>query len=190
VLFVLAVGTFSAETDNSIRQSSAEPASARPMATPQYDEKGALLRPTGYERWVFVGASLGLRYDKDDQHSDGPGVFLNVYTQPEAYDEYARTGYFPDKTIFVMENYRPVQKESIARGGYFEGELVGMEVAVKDYDRNELGWAYFNFSSPQGLAEKARAMPKAFCWDCHAEHGDDDNVFVQFYPVILRGRAK
>lgn len=162
-----------------------------PMPVPKYDESGALLRPIDYEDWVFVGASIGLSYDEDAEeagHGEGPGFFHNVYMQSEAFREYVRTGYFPDKTIFVMENYRPVQKESINRAGYFEGELVGMEVAVKDYDRFDLGWAYFNFSGREGLAPKAKAFPRAICWDCHAEHGDDDNVFTQFYPVIQRAR--
>jgi hypothetical protein len=39
----------------------------RASAAPAYDETGALLRPEGYRRWVYVGASLGLSY------ADGAG---------------------------------------------------------------------------------------------------------------------
>jgi hypothetical protein len=160
------------------------------MARPAYEKDGSLKRPQRYAQWVFVGASLGLRYDEDEKHNGGVGYFHNVYMQPEAFRHYVRTGYFPDKTMFVMESYRPARKESINRSGYFEQELVGVEAAVKDYDRFELGWAYFNFSGPGGLAEKAPALPRALCWDCHAEHGADDNVFTQFYPIIRRAREQ
>ena len=34
-------------------------------ADPRYDEKGDLKRPEDYKTWVFVGASVGLRYHKD-----------------------------------------------------------------------------------------------------------------------------
>lgn len=156
------------------------------MTLPQYDDKGALLRPQGYEKWVFVGSSLGLSYDPNAKPGDAPGAMRNVYIQPEAYDEYARTGYFPDKTVLMMESYEPVENVTIARAGIAAGKFLGLEAAVKDYDRFELGWQYYNFMTPKGLAESARAFPKVFCWDCHAEHGADDNVFVQFYPVLKR----
>lgn len=161
------------------------------MELPRYDKHGALLRPVDYDDWTFVGASLGLRYEvNDEHHGEGPGLFLNVFMQPEAFREYARTGYFPDKTMFVMEVYKPKAKSSIARGGYFEDEFLGIEMAVKDYDRADLGWSYYNFITPQGFVESAKPLPQAMCWDCHAENGDDDNVFTQFYPTILRARER
>ena len=49
------------------------------MTTPEYDAAGDMLRPEGYRRWVFVGATLGLRYTKDGEAEDeGPGSFHNV----------------------------------------------------------------------------------------------------------------
>jgi len=155
------------------------------MALPQYDGEGALLLPREYHEWVFVGASMGLSYSDKDRH-DGPGSFHNVYMQPEAYRYYKATGEFPEQTMFVMTNYAPSQKSEIIRSGYFEGKLVGLEVALLDNDRFEAKWAYYNFSSREGLRETAKPFPRFACWDCHAEHGEDDNVFVQYYPTLRR----
>lgn len=165
------------------------------MVKPAYTEDGKLVLPEGYRSWVFVGSSLGLSYSSGKP--EGPGVFHHVYIQPEAYSHYAETGEFPEKTILVMENYSAGSKENnTAKGsvegeqefenlhGHFEDKRVGVEVALKDGAQFEDGWAYFNFSSRDGLRNTAPAFPKAVCWDCHKQHAADDNVFIQFYPVL------
>lgn len=68
------------------------------MSQPQYTDDKRLILPEGYGAWVFVGASIGLSYSEETR-GDGPGMFHRVYTQPEAYAEYQRTGKFPEKTI-------------------------------------------------------------------------------------------
>ncbi len=154
------------------------------MVVPRYDASGELLRPDNFHSWVFVGASIGLSYSKESGES-GPGQFHNVYVQPEAYQQYTSTGKFPEKTMFVMPVYDPAQKVSINKHGYFEGELVDLDVSVKDREHFPEGWAYFNFSGEEGkLRDKAKAFPKPMCFECHQAHGADDNVFVQFYPVL------
>ncbi|MGE0131032.1 MAG: cytochrome P460 family protein [Blastocatellales bacterium] len=151
------------------------------MARPRYTDDKRLILPEGYGAWVFVGASIGLAYS-DEARGDGPGLFHRVYTQPEAYAEYQRAGKFPEKTMFVMELYRPEQKVSPNKQGYFEGERVAIEVSVKDREVFSEGWAYFNFGN--GRRTEARPIPKASCYDCHREHGANDNVFTQFYPAL------
>ncbi len=150
---------------------------------PQYDSSGALLRPRNFETWVFVGSSTGLTYEPGMQ-SPGAGEFHDVYIRPESYREYARTGKFPEKTVLVLALYPPEEKVSPAKAGYFEGDLEGMAAAVKDHDRFPEGWAYFNFGEEGGLKDKASANPKQTCYSCHSEHAADDNVFVQFYPIL------
>lgn len=161
------------------------------MVVPAYDGEKNLIRPEGYRDWVFVGASLGLSYFEPttrkakDNDQDDPGLFHHVYIQGEAFAHYGKTGKFPEKTMLVMENYSAAGKESINLKGHFEKELVGLEVALKDHENFDEGWAYFNFSTAKGpLKENAKAFPKAVCYDCHVEHGADDNVFVQFYPIL------
>ena len=156
-----------------------------PAFAPKYTEDGKLIRPGGYETWIFVGASIGLGYSESSNPSTGPGVFHNVYTQHEAYEEFGRTGSFPEKTLFILALYEPRQRESINRQGYFEGDPVALEVAVKDREQFQDGWAYFDFGKG-GLDASASAKPTESCHSCHKEHGAADNVFVQFYPS-LRG---
>lgn len=155
-----------------------------PQVVPQYDSDGALLRPKDFHTWVFVGASIGLSYAKNSDMS-GPGMFHNVYTQPEAYREFLRTGKFPEKTIFIIDMYDSAQNVTIAKRGYTEGDVMGMDVSVKDHERSPEGWAYFNFAYDNGkFAEKAKAFPKDSCFSCHSQHAASDNVFTQFYPVL------
>lgn len=165
------------------------------MVTPQYTSEGHLIRPTDYRTWIFAGASIGLSYFGKEA-PEGPGMFHHIYIQPEAYSHYVRTGKFPEKTMLVMENYSAGEKEGSTAAplmegkefailhGRFEDARVGVEVALKDSDQFEDGWAYFNFSSRDGLKETGAAFPKAVCWSCHNTHGADDNVFVQFYPIL------
>lgn len=173
------------------------------MVQPAYDEKGSLVRPEGYREWIYVGSSLGLSYSRPDENATGPGMFHHIYIQPEAYKHYAATGEFPEKTMLVMENYSAGSKESNPTGeltndkkefqnlnGHFEDQRVGVEVALKDSERFEESWAYFNFSTRAGLLPAAKAFPKAMCWDCHQQHAAVDNVFVQFYPVLRESRPE
>jgi Cytochrome P460 len=150
---------------------------------PRYDSNGALVRPKDFETWVFVGSSTGLTYEPGMQQK-GAGEFHDVYIRPESYREYGRTGKFPEKTVLVLALYPPEDKVSPAKGGHFEGDLEGMAAAVKDHEHFHEGWAYFNFGEGPPLKEKARASPKQMCFTCHQQHAADDNVFVQFYPIL------
>lgn len=157
-----------------------------PAVTPQYDKDGALIRPKDFYAWVFVGSSIGLSYSKDSDPY-GPGMFHNVYTQPEAYREFLKTGKFPEKTIFIIDLHDSKQEVSIAKHGYTEGGNMGMDVSVKDHQHFPEGWAYYNFEYNNGkLAEKAKAHAKEECFSCHSAHAASDNVFTQFYPVLRR----
>ena len=157
------------------------PPEGTPPARPRYTEAGELLRPQGTEDWVFVGSSMGLDYSEGTRE-DGPGHFQNVFMEPAAFAEYASTGRFPEKTMFALVIHEPRQRESIGRQGWFSGDLVSLEVSVKDSERFPESWAYFDFGKDRGTATAKR--PEA-CHACHLEHGKD-NVFVQFYPR-LRG---
>jgi hypothetical protein len=158
------------------------------MALPQFDASGALLRPKNFEHWTFVGSNIGMSYDPGEQK--GPGEFHNIYTQPEAFDSYKSTGKFPEKTTFLLVVYQPSQKVSINKSGYFEGEMTGLAVSVKDASRFKEGWGYFSFGEGGNLSETAKALPAPMCFECHDKHADDDHVFVQFHAVLRAARHK
>ena len=177
------------------KKPAAPPEAGRAALEPRYKE-GELVRPEGYRTWVFVGANIGLRYRKDDKtttqresdrHANSKiGDFHNVYITPKAYEEFQRSGKFPEGTVLVMDVYRAKDREpkNIVEGGFFPGEQREIEVAVKNSKRPDGGkedWAYYIF--PQ-KATTAAPRPKADCYDCHRQHASTDNVWVQFYPTL------
>lgn len=154
-------------------------------ASPRYDDEGDLLLPDGFESWVFVGSSLGLTYAAEPPSHD---MFHNVYIEPSAHRHYVDTGTFPDQTMLAMTLYGAREKTDFG-SGLFSGEFHGLEIAVKDVGRFDEDWAYYGFGGMSGLADRASAFERGSCHDCHAEHGKDDNVFVQYYPVLRRVKA-
>ena len=158
------------------------------MALPHFDASGALERPRNFEHWTFVGSNIGMSYDPGEQK--GPGEFHNIYMQPQAFDTYKSPGKFPEKTTFLLVVYQPAQKVSINKSGYFEGEMTGLAVSVKDSSRSKEGWAYFSFGEGGSLSETAKALPAPACFACHDKHADDDHVFVQFHPMLRMARHK
>ena len=118
-------------------------------------------------------------------------LFHNVYLNRQAYDHYVRTGDFPEKSILAMAVYEQEDKakDDLPLQGAFEGELVSLEVAVKDSSRFDDGWAYFDFSGGTTAKPTATPFAREKCFDCHAEHASDNNVFVQYYPVLRRLKA-
>jgi hypothetical protein len=168
-------------------RTAAAPSSHSPQAasiSPQYDSSGALLRPKDFETWIFVGASTGLSYEPGTS-ARGSGEFKNVYITREAYEAYRATGKFPDKTMLALAVYDPSEKVSPAKAGLFEGQFTSLAFAIKDHSHSPGGWSYYDFTSSSGhLADSAEPFPKSQCYDCHHQHATDDNVFVQFYPVL------
>ncbi len=169
------------------------------MALPEYTKEGKLLRPVGFEKWVVVGTSIGLGYsDGDKSDPTNPGMFHNVYLQPEAFEHYVETGKFPEQTVFIVTNNRsqPAKtKGPVSRSGFVAAATSGLEIAIKDSKKYPDGWAYFMFHDKPGkAAPQVRAAEQAFerkdCFDCHAEHGAVDNVFTQFYSVLTEARGE
>lgn len=169
------------------------------MALPEYDSDGKLLRPAGYEKWVVVGTSIGLGYsDGDKKDPNNPGTFHNVYLQPEAFDHYVQTGKFPEQTMFIVTNNssQPAKtKGQVSRIGFVAAPTSGLEIAIKDSKKYPDTWAYFMFhdkgdQTDQKVRSAEKAHDRKSCYDCHAEHGEVDNVFTQFYSVLTDAREK
>jgi len=170
----------------------------------EYNDKGELVRPAGYETWVFVGSNLGIEYgdgaakdkpaEKETNEKKRPGRaanFHNIYINPEAYAHYLKTGKFPEKTVLVLDIFKAEEREprKIVAEGLFPGAHSGTAVAVKNSarpDGSKTDWAYYDFGHE---SKAAKAFADKACYDCHLEHADEDNVWVQFYPT-LRDRKK
>lgn len=165
-----------------VRASSPAPVTA--ADAPRWSADGSLERPKDWERWVFVGASLGLSYAEQSRDVPPSQLHLHhVYLAPTAYEHFARTGEFPEGTQLVLELYDLSEPVAPSKRGYFAGDRMAVEVALKDSRRFESGWAYFNFSDGR---QTSSPFPAERCASCHREHAATDNVFTQFYPVLRR----
>jgi hypothetical protein len=156
-------------------------------AKPAYDDSGKLVRPRGYRSWVAVASSLGVSYNENVQRS-GPGSFQNIYIEPAAYRAYRETGKFPEGTMLALavhEARNSSSEETLAKDGFYQGNMLRLEIAVKNSARYEVGWAYYDFGGPAaGYKETAEPVSSDNCYACHVKHAAVDNVFVQFYPVL------
>ncbi len=131
-----------------------QPAHAQTVATRNtiknpaipFTEDGRLLKPSGYRRWTYVGTPLTPN-DMNDGKAAFP-EFHSVYITPQAYDQYQKSGRFPDGTVFVKELVSVGAKKATSGNGYFMGEFTGLEVLLKDKTRfkDEPGnWGFFSF---------------------------------------------
>jgi len=153
---------------------------------PQFTSNGELRNPRNYREWIFLSSGLGMTYGPLGANADRENpTFDNVYVNPSAYRSFLANGRWPDKTVLVLEVRASQSKGSINQGGHFQTGLVGIEVHVKD-TRLPGGWAFYGFGKDR---EAAKPIPaSASCYSCHAEHGEVDTTFVQFYPTLQPNR--
>jgi hypothetical protein len=145
---------------------------------PQYTGNNQLLRPSDYRDWVFLSSGLGMSYSAQADHE----MFTNVFVPQWAYQEFGKSGKWPEKTMFVVEERGATSKGSINKAGKYQStDLMGIGVEVKDQSHFPDKWAYFNFDEN---TKSAAANPKTGCWTCHEDHAAVEHVFVQFYPTL------
>jgi hypothetical protein len=172
----------------------------------KFDADGNLLRPVGYREWVFVGTPL-----TPNELNNGMAPFPEfhaVYIDPVSWAHYKKTGKFRDGTVLIKELISVGSKAATSGAGYFMGDYLGLEAAVKSAEHfpDEPGnWAYHSFTTPGSpmegdeirkkmhagapLKDKAKAFPTAICASCHVASAADDMVFTQFYPVLRAAKA-
>jgi len=154
--------------------------------SPIYKADGNLKFPTQYREWVYLTSGVDMSYspNMNMDHS----MFDNVFVNPEAYKAFLQTGKWPDKTMLVLEGRVAGSKGSINKTGHFQtGEIMGLEVHLKDEARFPGKWAFF--SSDDGVTGKL--LPREMdCYSCHEQHGAVDTTFVQFYPTLLEVAKK
>jgi len=145
--------------------------------TPQYTKDNQLVRPDNYRNWIYLSSGLNMNYSPMAGDQD---MFTNVFVPQSAYQEFLKSGKWPDKTMFVVEERSAASKGSINKQGHFQTDLMGIGVEVKDAKFPDK-WAYFAFGESNKSAE---ANPKAACWQCHEDHAAVEHSFVQFYPTL------
>lgn len=164
---------------------------------PSYAKDGSIVRPTGWEKWVFIGSPL-----TPDALNGGKANFRefhNVYIEPSAFDHYRMTGEFPNGTQIVKVRAMTYKGKdcqdtdaktgackAVSGWGYFNGEYSGFELTVKDTTRfsDPGGWVYLNYGETRPWSATAKPFPAGACNSCHNSAAADDFVFTQFYPVL------
>jgi len=150
-------------------------------AVPTYTSDGGLKFPEHYREWVYLSTGFDMSYRPAMQR--GHHMFDNVFVDPESYRVFLKTATWPDRTMLVLEVRGARGRGSINRtGNYQDGEIMSLEVHLKDEMRFPNRWAFFAFDgTPIG-----KLVPgTADCYSCHAAHGAVDTTFVQFYPTLL-----
>jgi hypothetical protein len=169
-----------------------------------FNADGTVQVPTGFRKWVFVGAPLtpeGLNDGKYNCNQPGGCTRSNfpeyhhVYIEQKNVDAYLKTGEFPEGTVIVKELTRVLnptfpdssRKEPSGRG-YFNGAYNGIDMTVKDSTRfaKTNGWGFFTFGHHPLPYEKTSAdRPVTECAGCHiANVAATDMTWIQFYPLL------
>ena len=150
-------------------------------AGPAYTSDGGLKLPEHYREWVYLSTGFDMSYRPAKQ--EGHHMFDNVFVDPESYRVFLNTATWPDKTLLVLEVRGARGRGSINRtGNYQDGEIMSLEVHLKDQMRFPNRWAFFAFD---GTSIGKLVPGTADCYSCHAAHGAVDTTFVQFYPTLL-----
>jgi Cytochrome P460 len=170
-----------------------------------FNADGTVQVPTGFRKWVFVGAPLtpeGLNNGKYNCNAEGKNCtrsnfpeYHHVYIEQKNVDAYLKTGDFPEGTVIVKELTRVLnpefpdssRKEPSGRG-YFNGAYNGIDMSIKDSKRfaKTNGWGFFTFGHhPMPYEKTAAEKPAAECAGCHiANAASTDMTYIQFYPLL------
>jgi hypothetical protein len=157
----------------------------------EFTADGKLKQPVGYRKWVYVGEVITPN-DMNDGEASFP-EFHAVYMDPESFAHYEKTGKFQDGTVLIKELSSVGSKKAASGNGYFQGELTGLEAAIKDSKRfkDEPGqWAYFSFGHKYPLKAQVSKNAAAACNQCHQDNAKTDWVFSQYYPVLHAAAPK
>lgn len=167
-----------------------EKSTPKSMTGASYNAKGELSLPQDHREWIFVGATV-TPHDMNKGKAAFP-EFHNVYMDPASFTTYKKTGKFPDGTMMLKELVSVGGKKMDSGNGYFQGEYISLEAAVKDRRRfaNEPGnWAFFHFGEAPRYYAQGQRMKTEDCNSCHAG-ANEDYVFTATYPVLRAAKAK
>jgi hypothetical protein len=185
----------------------AAPAAAAQGEQPSvvFNADGTVNLPTGFRKWVFVGAPLtpeGLNDGKYNCDAAGENCtksnfpeFHHVYIEQKNVDAYLKTGDFPEGTVIVKELTRvlkPMFPDSSrvepSGRGYFNGEFNGIDMSIKDSKRfaKTNNWGFFTFGHhPMPYDKTSAERPASECAGCHiANVAKTDMTYIQFYPLL------
>jgi hypothetical protein len=146
------------------------------------DAAGNLQRPDNLDRWVFVGAGLGMDYQDKAFSVDHPGSFQIVLMEPSAFEYFRAHGSYADGSMFLLSFYSTNHAASIDRTGFTPGALQAFEIHLIDHTHYPEARAFFSFG--KDAHQSTAAPPGSTCVQCHIPKGVLDGTFAQFYPPL------
>ncbi|MBI1731700.1 MAG: cytochrome P460 family protein [Gammaproteobacteria bacterium] len=169
--------------DEAGAQRAAAGSTAAGLHAARFSDSGRLLRPQDPDRWVFMGASVGLGYNAGEFDPERPGMFQVVSMEPSAYAYFQEHGAYADGTMFLLSFYATQRNEG-EESGLTQGDLDSFEIHLIDKGLFEDGRAFYPFAKDDS---EAPALPPGNpCVQCHLRQGVFDGTFVQFYPVMRK----
>jgi hypothetical protein len=183
----LAVACFAALTCVSV--------SATPTVSNTYqtlvNDKGDISLPVDFQRnWSFLGTWSVAKSGEDSNDSIGAQGLHNVYVQPDAIDDYRRTGKFSDGTVFIKELLQastgPMTTGTISWGSKVDGWFVMVKDDHQRFPGNKLwgdgwGWVLINADAP---TKAAATDYKIECKGCHIPAQKNDWIYIEGYPSL------
>ena len=170
------------------------PAATSSPNAPKYDDKN-LLFPDGFRSWMFVGSNRGLLYKGDAEA--GPDYLPQYLHQPRGLRPFPRHRTIPgsdhvrDGYIRLRRTENP-KTSSPAAATTGRGTATSWRSRIRRVRRARTARSRFGpiISSPPtrpirpSRRRQQPAEPDTRCEACHKEHGMNDNVWVQFYPIL------
>lgn len=127
-----------------------------------------LLLPSNYRNWVVLApTAAGL---PTQTHKN---VASKLYVEPASYEQFAKTGLWPNKTVIVMEL---LTGKAATKG---ECGVMGLEAAVKDETGFPDPWSYYGIVYSHEKAEPK--MAQVGCVDCE---NPMDAVLTMAFPTL------
>ena len=149
----------------------------------QFTPSDDLIFPAATDRWVVLGTNIGGDYSDAEFNPKNPGMIGVVQMEPNAYTYLLENGEYADGTMFLLSFYQTQEKPEPGLNGFVQGDLEAREIHVIDRVKYQDNRGFYLFAA-DGRGPSAMLPAGNECVQCHAEHGDFDSTFTQFYPTI------
>lgn len=149
----------------------------------KYTASDELAFPGDVDRWIHLGSAIGHGYSEDLTFDPAdPGTIHIVQIEPAAYRYFLEHKRYADGTMLLLSFYRTEPAPDPELNGFTQGDLAAREIHVIDRGKfaDERGFYLFD---PKALASPMVPAGNE-CVACHAEHGQFDSTFTQFYPLL------
>jgi hypothetical protein len=127
-----------------------------------------LLLPATYRNWVVLSPSAAGMPQHKHKH-----VVSKLYVEPWSYEQFTKTGAWPNKTVIVMEL---LNTKSPAKGS---AGLMGLEAAVKNDSQFPNPWTYYGI-----VYDREQPRAKAAETDCKDREDPLDSMLTMAFPTL------